>query len=785
MVKKILLLNLFMAVLACLLLVPETVWAVEARWVDRNNISIADETFHDPAPGDFGGTFVTQKNTNSINPCKDKIDGINSANTTATLTRYNPGGGCNNSTTEPVTFAADSVANATTGTATGTGTGSDPATCEGGGGALAWIACPIISLLDTFFKSVDASVQNLLTVGEEKYRDDDLKESWAAVRNIAYSLLILVMLIMVIGTALGFSVVDAYSVKKSLPRLVIAVMFIALSWEITGFMIQLSNDFGRGMLGIISSPLSVDPGNAGLTLEDMFSPTFGGAAATAGAATVIGVAIATPGTMAIVGSFLMTASLIILTALLVLIARQLFILALIIFLPIAIIAWIFPGNDKLWKLSWGTFTKLLLMFPLITALIGVGRVFAFIVGHSTADTAEGVGNIGLEGNVLGSILKLVAYIIPYALIPYTFKAAGGIFGNLVGMANDREKGVFDRIRKNRQTHYERAGRNVVQKRADWQNRLQKAGSSGTRYNPLRVGQRKLAGVVGGYNIQAADSARRAHVQKELNDQIATGRDDEIRGLTVNKRTSESRDHEGRRQFRTLGGAWVDEATVDAGHKRWGKDTYAQQAALSHEMRKAGTEEELQHVSDNYQNVAKGAWNMTDSEAGGAWIGAAFDNQGQNLQFKHTSWNSGGAPMELGQAQKYISEVYEKKGSYPLSQMSSQSIQKLKEAHSVVSGANGGTIDPNSMARAQSIAGTFMHELGGGGQIGVGPNDEPVNAAGGGSGRRMVSTPGAAHVAERVREFAEQTGARIGEPSGTYVPDPTYYGDQGNQNREHK
>lgn len=799
-------------------LLVQSVFAAEGKWIDKNNILVDGKKYTDiepshsspifcgPLKGDAppGATEPTTRaecfDSGRFTLCNDYVarDTVSANKETAKLQKLRRAGGncANDGAAETITFDRSTIANATSasgeeGEGGATGGDIDPTTndvspspeaidgtsCESAG-PFGWLFCPIINMLDLFLQFLDKSVQGLLSIDDGKYRDNDLKETWAAIRNIAYIILIPVMLVMVIGTALGFSAVDAYTVKKALPRLVIAVMFIALSWEIAGFFIKMSNEIGSGVLGLMTTPLGLaDAGRDGLTLQDMFSGTFSGGTIVQGTAILgIGFAAYTPGVMALVFSFLTTASLIMLTALLVLIARQLFILAIMVFLPLGIIAWIFPGNDKLWKLVWGTFTKLLIMFPLITALIGVGRVFAFIVGNAITDNSA-----GLEGAVLNPILKVVAYIIPYALIPYTFKAAGGVFGNLVGMANDREKGLFDRIRKGRQPKIERVGRQAVQRRADWQNRLQKSASSGSRYNPLRYGQKKLAGAVGGYNIQAADSARRTHVQKEINDQIAAGRDDEVRGLTVNKKSSESRTHEGRRQFRTLGGAWVDEAVVDAGRQRWGKDTYAQQAALSYEMRKAGTEEELQHVAKHYQSVAKDTWGMSDNAAAGAWIGAAFENQNQNLQFKHTSWDGGGGPMGLNQAQKYISEVYEKKGSYPLSQMSSQSIQKLKEAHSIVSGAG----DINSRRRAQSIAETFMHELGGGGQIGVGPNDEPVNAPGGGAGRRMVSTPGAAHVAERVREFAEQAGARIGEPTGEYVPDQKYYGDQGYQNREHK
>ncbi len=326
-------------------------------------------------------------------------------------------------------------------------------TCEEVNLVLSWILCPVVTMLDLFFNFIDKAIQNLMTIEADKYRDPDLKIIWAQVRNIAYIILIPVMLVMVIGTAVGFSAVDAYTVKKALPRLVVAVIFIALSFDIGGFLIGMSNNIGQGALGLMTAPLDGPYGEAGVTFSGLSNAGAGSAVgewAVMGGLITAGVLIAGNGAMlAAAGLFLISACLTVLTVLLVIIARQLFILAILVLLPIAIIAWIFPGNDKLWKFLWGTFTKLLIMFPLIMVLIGSSRLFAYIVDK------PGSSNV-FEDNALNPILKLVAYIIPYLLIPFAFKAAGGVLGNLMGMANDKEKGLFDRLKKGRSHKYGRA-----------------------------------------------------------------------------------------------------------------------------------------------------------------------------------------------------------------------------------------------------------------------------------------------------------------------------------------
>lgn len=52
------------------------------------------------------------------------------------------------------------------------------------------------------------------------------------------------------------------------------------------------------------------------------------------------------------------------------------------------------------------------------------------------------------------IVKLMAYIIPFFLIPAAFRAGMGAFGAVTGMLSDRSRGFFDKQRKYRQGKYD-------------------------------------------------------------------------------------------------------------------------------------------------------------------------------------------------------------------------------------------------------------------------------------------------------------------------------------------
>jgi hypothetical protein len=308
-------------------------------------------------------------------------------------------------------------------------------TCEDLG-RLSWLVCPVIELMEGALRALDSQVSELLHVHDRYFTPNDegnipLRDAWRGVRNLAIIILLPVMIVMVISTALGFEFISAYTIKKSFPRLIAAAIFIALSWEITTFAVQFTNALGRGIGGIVTSPVG---GFDSTNLSNLFGPAEGIGFTAIAIGGLIG--LAAFGMLGVLGSLLITLLLIFLAGFLVLVIREMLIVSLIIIAPLAILAWIFPANTKLWSLWRVTLTKLLLLYPLIMLLLGSGRVVASLAN----DTTSGIIRIAL---VLG------AYIGPYAFIPATFKFASGVLGNLSGVVNNTERGLFDRQKNKR------------------------------------------------------------------------------------------------------------------------------------------------------------------------------------------------------------------------------------------------------------------------------------------------------------------------------------------------
>lgn len=318
--------------------------------------------------------------------------------------------------------------------------------CEGNSGVFGFIMCPLLGLANEGLETFDGFIYSAMTIDRTFIVGDaenqQIREVWESFRNIAYILLIPIMLVMVIGTALNFQIFDAYTVKRALPRLFAAVIFITLSFNICVLMIDVVNTIGNGVAGIIAQPWG---GLGELQLTDVFSGSAegdGNALETSASIVVLGgLAFYALSGVTVVG-LLISIGLAFLSVLIIfaiLALREVVIVFLVIMAPIAIVAWIFPGNDKPWKLWWETFSKLLLLYPIVIGLIVLGRGFAKTISISGQDDVLFVT----------TLIKIVAYIGPYFFIPKAFQLAGSAFGNLAGMVNDRSKGVFDRGRKKR------------------------------------------------------------------------------------------------------------------------------------------------------------------------------------------------------------------------------------------------------------------------------------------------------------------------------------------------
>jgi len=694
-----------------------------------------------------------------------------------------------------------------------------------GAGSFDWVICPALTLMTDVANGLDSFINAQLTTntssifGETGASSIAYYKAWNTFRVIGTAILVIAGLIMVSSQAIGFELLDAYTIRKVLPRLLVATIGMSLSWPLLDFVIGFFNTLGADTMQLIYAPFSGIQNHAQLTGGLILPVILTG---------IILVAVHFKLATGLLLPTLGLGALALLAGLLVIIIREVAITLLVILAPIAIACYVLPNTKKVWDMWKDDFIGLMIMYPIIMALIAAGHVFA-LVGES-AGTA-------------GQIVGMIAYFVPYFLIPLAFRAARGFSGAIINFTSDRGKSMGDKLRKRRSEQLSHnmahAGRQITAKRADWFQRAQDQSSNSTGFRSLAA--RGLARTVGTADMYAAASAQQAAANKEVDDITSNGVDNVVRGAAAYEDATSSTG------YRSIGGKEIGKADVMEGRRIYGHDRFKQQAVLAYEMRKASEEGETQRAAENYGKLAKDVWGMSDNQTVGTWVGAAFANQNAHLEYKNmrmadeidpsTGNKTGRKVMTMamdlevkqgnfkqgkfkGGYDTFVSEMYEKRGSYNLSQMGSNTINEamkawhetdtiatdaqvnITAANKVLSNVTSTQAQRDSAneqlelankrlttvqerrMKLKAVAETFVHDgyagdvqnVDANGAPQMGPPDPNAAAAaaapGGRRQSRQASAQGAAHTWQRVAEFAALTGAIDNKVTGSIGAEPT-------------
>jgi hypothetical protein len=674
--------------------------------------------------------------------------------------------------------------------------------CEASGFSLSWILCPIFNMFsDTAHWIFQSIVQPfLITTPISTDPNDPSYQIWSNFRIYGDIFLVIALLVIVFGQAIGGGLVDAYTAKKVLPRLLAAVILINLSLYIVAFMVDITNVLGAGISNIMTAPLThcsstqISNGNCwdfrlsntdiasvfgvGLigfiigstAIVGFLGALFFGGGAAIGTAVLTALLVSLPMIIAAIGVFI------------TLIFRKGLILFLVLVSPVAFALYCLPNTERYFKRWWELLVEALLVYPIVIIIFGVADILTItILSANNISPSSFTSHLTLDASrTLALIVAFFLQFLPLLAIPFAFRFASGALRRIYDAATTAGAKANQLANNRREQAKMDWKSNTLAARARSYQGMQALGGKDT--SKLGIG-RRLANMgarrAGGYNIEALMSAARAEKAKQVNDQIATGRDEEIRGLTVNKAKAlkgrsliaagrdtngdtiwrdgannevvsgaalENYDYrvgaDGSREFQSLGGAWVSEGAVDAGQRRWGRDQFAQQAALSYEMRKGVTDGQRSRIKNGYMDLAtsQGGWGMSGGEARGAWQGSAFENQNTNLEYKYTKFNDDGS--QGFDYDQYVTEIDEKRGSYNMSQMDASSIDRLTQAW----GRAGD--NPEQQAKLKRIAETMQDRM-------TRARTGGPEVAGGGEGEaggQQATALGPGHVSERMSEF---------------------------------
>ena len=349
---------------------------------------------------------------------------------------------------------ASATAAVTASSSSGVG-GSDTPTCQSSGGPGSWFICQIIDGVTAAEAGLEHVIFGLLQTKPFTFNqascatgsaDGCIYKVWLNFRIYGDIFLIISLLVAVIVEALGGGLISNYTVKKMIPRILVAIVLINLSIYIVSILEDLTNIIGDGILEIIKAPFA-SSGQWKLNLgsvapNTIFLGLLGGGAIAGLGMVEMWKSLKTPGTGK--GSLLQGAGdaagyilliivvpvvLAILGVLITIMFRQALLVLLLMISPVAFALYCLPNTEQYFKKWWDLLIKTLLVYPIIVVIFAATQVMAIIFSNATSDI------------FLGKIMAIIAVCSPLFLIPFSFKISGGVIGQVSGIAGKAMKGA--------------------------------------------------------------------------------------------------------------------------------------------------------------------------------------------------------------------------------------------------------------------------------------------------------------------------------------------------------
>lgn len=371
------------------------------------------------------------------------------------------------------------------------GDSSSITACYKNAGALGWFVCPVMEVVGKMTEGLYGYIEgNFLQVGTNLSDANGVREGWGIFRDFTNIIFIIMFLVVIISQVTGIGVSN-YGIKKILPRLIIIVVMVNISFLLCQLAIDISNILGSGLKNMfIGFATKIDrvPFNLGTV-----------------AGGIIGAAFSTAGTVAVLSALSLTIPWatwlfpIFLTLISCLISvfffmillgvRQAGVIILMVLSPVAIICYALP-NTKMFFDRWRKlFVSLLMVYPVCGILMGGGQ-FASTLLLSVADDGA--------GGVFFTIVAMLVSVVPFFFIPSILKASMMAMGNLGMKISQFGRGIGGGItrgirgseigrdiqRRANMRYADRAAAKIERKAA----RLAKKGKPLSKWNRTRLGR---------------------------------------------------------------------------------------------------------------------------------------------------------------------------------------------------------------------------------------------------------------------------------------------------------
>lgn len=318
--------------------------------------------------------------------------------------------------------------------------GSSEKACQQAAGSLSWIICPVAETLNNATQGIYASaIEPILQVNADALRTDGGSNSghsdgvyiaWAQFRNIANVIFAVALALVILSQLTGFGLSN-YGIKKILPRLIMVIVLVNISFILCQLMVDISNVLGSGLNTLMTDWAKKTFSQVGESGSNFFGGYILGEimdkflnAGVAGTLGVIGVSVAMNWDVWLIPLLLVliTFLLSVLFFFIILAVRQAGIFILIALAPVAIVCYALPNTKSLFDKWYKLFMALLIAYPICGLMMGGGQFASALLMQVGAYTGSG-----------GFFMLLTAVVVsvaPFFLIPGIIKNSMGALGNI-------------------------------------------------------------------------------------------------------------------------------------------------------------------------------------------------------------------------------------------------------------------------------------------------------------------------------------------------------------------
>lgn len=244
-------------------------------------------------------------------------------------------------------------------------------------------------------------------------------KAWQIVQGIANVLFVVVFLYMIYNYLIGRTE-GVYNLKRLLPRIVIIVIFVNISYYVGVLFVDVSNIIGDSVWNFMSG--FYNNNNAVLPLGGSANPTADGNL-TKIAAAVVGRADMVWALLPAVAAVTITIAVISGAAVILLIMREALVATLLLASPLIFLFYLLPNLERFSGQAIRFYIQLLMLYPILALLMGTGQIVSLATGSWNGPALTYGGG---TSRVLPDLISAAAAAVPLLGVWFIFKNMSSI-----------------------------------------------------------------------------------------------------------------------------------------------------------------------------------------------------------------------------------------------------------------------------------------------------------------------------------------------------------------------